>query len=272
MQDFEFSGPERRKSTKAAIYIRVSTEEQAKEGISMKAQEERCRAFCIARGWDVFKIYKDPGFSAKNLSRPAMKRVLQDAKDKKFRVLVVYKFDRFSRNLKDLLFTLEDLRKLAINFTSVTEQIDTTTAMGKAFFRIIGVFAELERDVLKERVDMAFAKKIMSGEALNRAPFGYAYDKGRLVPDVEKAPLVQQIFEMKADGIHYKDIAQNANLAVSSLFDMLRNPVYLGKIKYRGRLYNGLHKAIISEDLFKKVNPQFEIPDDIGSFSAKGQK
>ena len=119
---------------KAAIYSRVSTEEQAKEGLSVEAQIDKCKSFCNARDWKVFKVYKDAGYSAGNLNRPAMELMLRDAQAQKFNIILVYKIDRFSRKLRDLILVLEDLKDKDINFTSVTEQIDTTSAMGEAFF------------------------------------------------------------------------------------------------------------------------------------------
>lgn len=239
---------------KAGVYVRVSTEEQAKEGISIDAQIDRCQAFCKARGWKVHQIYTDAGISAGSLNRPALKTLLQDAYDKKIDILLVYKIDRFSRKLKDLISILEDLKSKGINFTSVTEQIDTTTAMGEAFFQIIGVFAQLERGMVKERVEMAFSKKISSGEVLNRAPFGYEYKNRRMVIREEEAEKVRQIFEMWAKRVNYKEIAKKFNLPISTLYEIIKNPTYLGKVQYRNQLYQGTHKAIISEELFHQIN------------------
>lgn len=238
---------------KVGVYVRVSTEEQAKEGISIDAQLDRCQAFCKARGWQVHQIYTDAGFSAGSLNRPALKSLLQDAYAKKIDILLVYKIDRFSRKLKDLISTLEDLKSKEVNFTSVTEQIDTTTAMGEAFFQIIGVFAQLERGMVKERVEMAFTKKISSGEVLNRAPFGYEYQNRRLTIKKDDAQKVEQIFEMWSKGVNYKEIAGKFNLPVSTLYEIIKNPTYLGKVQYRGQLYVGTHKAIISEELFNSI-------------------
>ena len=241
-------------SKKVGVYVRVSTEEQAKEGISIDAQIERCNAFCKARGWDAPTIYTDAGFSAGSTKRPALRNLLDDAENKKFEVLLVYKIDRFSRNLKDLISILDELKSKGINFTSVTEQIDTTTAMGEAFFQIIGVFAQLERGMVKERVEMAFDKKINSGEILNRAPMGYFYKKSRLFVNNEEANKVKEIFKMWGAGVHYKIIASKFNLPISTLYEMIKNPTYVGKVKYRGKLYKGAHKPIVSEELFDKVN------------------
>lgn len=239
---------------KVGIYVRVSTEEQAKEGISVDAQIDRCKAFCKARGWKVFRIYTDAGYSAGSMDRPALKDLIDDISNKKLNILLVYKIDRFSRKLKDLISILEDLQSKGVNFTSVTEQIDTTTAMGEAFFQIIGVFAQLERGMVKERVELAFDKKIGSGEALNRAPLGYLYRNGKLVVNEDDAEKVKEIFKMWASGVHYKEIAKKFNLPTSTLYEIIKNPTYIGKVRYRDKLYDGVQNAIISEELFKKVN------------------
>lgn len=239
---------------KVAIYVRVSTEEQAREGLSVEAQIEKCEAYCKARGWDVFKVYRDAGFSAGTLDRPALELLLRDAQESKFSIILVYKIDRFSRKLKDLITVLEDLKDKKINFTSVTEQIDTTSAMGEAFFQIIGVFAQLERGMVKERVELAFDRKINLGESLSRAPFGYYYENKKLVPHPENSEKVKEIFEMSLAGISYKEICNKFNLPSSTLYQILKNPVYIGKIPYKGSIYNGKHKPLVDESLFNEVN------------------
>ena len=239
---------------KVAIYVRVSTEEQAKEGLSIDAQIDKCKAFCHARDWKVFKIYKDAGFSAGTLNRPALELLLRDAQEKKFSIILVYKIDRFSRKLKDLIMVLEDLKEKNINFTSVTEQIDTTSAMGEAFFQIIGVFAQLERGMVKERVELAFDRKIKFGEALFRAPYGYVYQNKKLVLDPENSEKIREIFEMWSQDIDYKEISNKFKIPVSTLYQIIKNQTYLGKIKYRGEIYKGKHKPIIDEELFNRAN------------------
>jgi site-specific DNA recombinase len=239
---------------KVAIYVRVSTEEQAKEGLSIDAQIDKCKSFCNARDWEVFKIYKDAGFSAGTLNRPALELLLRDAQEEKFTIILVYKIDRFSRKLKDLIMILEDLKEKNINFTSVTEQIDTTSAMGEAFFQIIGVFAQLERGMVKERVELAFDRKIKFGEALFRAPYGYVYQNKKLVLDPENSEKIKEIFEMWSQDIDYKEISKKFKIPVSTLYQIIKNQTYLGKIKYRGEIYKGKHKPIIDEELFNRAN------------------
>lgn len=238
---------------KAAIYVRVSTEEQAKEGISIDAQIDRCQAFCKARNWTIHQIYTDAGYSAGSLTRPALKSLLQDVDAKKFDILLVYKIDRFSRQLKDLIGILEDLKRKGVNFTSVTEQIDTTTAMGEAFFQIIGVFAQLERGMVKERVEMAFYKKISDGEVLNRAPLGYIYKNGKLTINEQEAEIVKEIFEMWTAGIRYKEICEKFNIPPSTFYEIIKNPTYIGKVQYRGELYTATHKPVIENKTFNQA-------------------
>jgi site-specific DNA recombinase len=239
---------------RVAIYSRVSTEEQAKEGLSVDAQIEKCKSFCNARDWEIFKVYKDAGFSAGTLDRPAMELLLRDADEQKFDIILVYKIDRFSRKLRDLIMVLETLKDKGINFTSVTEQIDTTSAMGEAFFQIIGVFAQLERGMVKERVKLAFDRKIQLGDSLNRAPLGYVYSNKKLIPDLQTQDQVKEIFEMSLAGVSYREICGKFGISKSAFYSLIKNPVYLGKIKYKGALYSGNHKPIIEEELFKKVN------------------
>ena len=245
--------PKTSQNPRVAIYSRVSTEEQAREGLSVEAQIDKCKSFCKARDWEVFKVYKDAGYSAGSLNRPALELLLRDAQEKKFDIILVHKIDRFSRKLRDLIMVLEDLKEKEINFTSVTEQIDTTSAMGEAFFQIIGVFAQLERGMVKERVELAFDRKTQLGESVHRAPLGYAYLDKKLVPN-ENAEKVREIFEMWTAGINYKEICEKFNLIPSTLYQLIKNPIYVGKIRYKKKLYQGKHIPLISEELFNKAN------------------
>ena len=128
--------------------------------------------------------------------------------------------------------------------------------MGEAFFQMIGVFAQLERGMVKERVKLAFDKKISDGEVLNRAPLGYMYNKGKLVIDKRNIKKVQTIFNMRAAGVHYREISEKTGVPISTLYNILKNPTYAGKVKYNGKVYEGSHQAIIEPQLFNKINPQ----------------
>ena len=119
--------------------------------------------------------------------------------------------------------------------------------MGEAFFQIIGVFAQLERGMVKERVELAFDKKIQDGEALHRAPLGYTYVNNKLTIHKEEAEIVKDIFAMNRAGISYKEICEKHSIPVSTYYEIIKNPIYFGKIRYRGKLYKGSHKALFTE-------------------------
>lgn len=237
-----------------AIYVRVSTEEQAKEGISLDAQKERLTAFCTAKLLDIYKIYMDDGYSAGSINRPALKEMIEDANEGRFSNILVYKIDRFSRNLKDLIIMLDEFQKKKINFISATEPIDTTSAIGNAFMQIIGVFAELERGMVAERVKMAFEKKINSKEFLNRPPLGYEIN-GKTLKIIEKdATKVREIFNLRIKGMNYKDICKKAKIPVSSFYHIIKNPTYIGYISYKNLLIKGNFPGIITKNIFAKAH------------------
>ena len=129
---------------KIAIYTRVSTEDQAKEGYSLEVQREYLESFTKREGYEVFKVYSDDGISAYSTRRPALQELLVDAKAKRFELVVVYKIDRFSRNLKDLLVLVDELSSYGVAFKSATEPFDTTTSTGMLMFQQLGSFAEFE--------------------------------------------------------------------------------------------------------------------------------
>jgi site-specific DNA recombinase len=130
----------RKDGIKAIGYVRVSTDEQAREGVSIEAQEERIRAMATAKGWDVLDVIKDAGYSGKNLNRPGAKRLIDACQQGTARVVVVFKVDRLTRKQRDLWHLLDEVFEAnRVGFVSVTEAFDTTTAAGKAFLGMLGV-------------------------------------------------------------------------------------------------------------------------------------
>ena len=169
--------------SQAAIYIRVSTEEQARQGISLSAQEEALKNYASALGYDIFKVYRDEGKSAKDIKgRPEMRNLLEDAKNRKIQAIFIYKLDRFSRSLKDLIDTIAKLKEWGVDFVSLQDKIETTSASGKLMFHIISAFAEFERNVTGERTKFSLDKKAREGNPISRAPFGYKIVDKKLVP------------------------------------------------------------------------------------------
>ncbi len=146
-----------------AIYIRVSTEYQAKEGYSLEVQREYLEYFVKREGYEIFRVYCDDGISAYSTRWPALQDLLEDAKEKKFELVFVHKIDRFSRNLKDLLNLVDELSSYGVAFKSVTEPFDTTTSAGKLMFQQLGNFAEFERNRIAERVLPGMVKGVKQG-------------------------------------------------------------------------------------------------------------
>ncbi|MCC9983335.1 recombinase family protein, partial [Streptococcus agalactiae] len=165
---------------KVAIYVRVSTTMQAEEGYSIDEQIDKLTSYCKIKDWTVYDIYKDGGFSGGNIERPAMERLISDAERKKFDTVLVYKLDRLSRSQKDTLFLIEEVfGKNDISFLSLNESFDTSTAFGKAMIGILSVFAQLEREQIKERMLLGKIGRAKTGKAMmfSKVSFGYTYDK-----------------------------------------------------------------------------------------------
>lgn len=147
----------------AAIYIRVSTQDQAQHGFSLDAQQDSLQNYAKALGYEIYKLYRDEGKSAKDLKRPEMINLLRDAEAKKFQAIFIYKLDRFSRSLKDLILTIDKLKELNIDFISLQDKIETASASGKLMFQIIGAFAEFERNIIGDRTKFGMEKKAREG-------------------------------------------------------------------------------------------------------------
>ncbi|MEX0932631.1 MAG: recombinase family protein [Candidatus Pacearchaeota archaeon] len=242
-----------------AIYTRVSTEDQAKQGISMSAQEEALKNYAGALGYEILEIYKDEGKSAKDIKgRKEMSRMLQDAKAKKFQAIFVYKLDRLSRSLRDLIETIEKFKEWGVDFVSLQDKIETTSASGKLMFHIISAFAEFERNVTGDRTKFSMDKSARDGKLVSRAPFGYKIEDKKLIPK-EDSYTVQEIFQ---DFLNSSDsltkISKKYNVSVNGLKKILRNQTYLGKIKFDGQTHQGTHQSLISSTLFNHVQNKLE--------------
>lgn len=132
---------------KVAIYVRVSTLEQAEEGYSVDEQINKLEKYSEIKEWSVYETYVDPGYTGSNIDRPGMQRLIADAKLKRFDAVLVYKLDRLSRSQKDTLHLIEDVfDKHNVSFVSLNENFDTSTPFGKAMIGILSVFAQLERE------------------------------------------------------------------------------------------------------------------------------
>lgn len=238
----------------AAIYIRVSTQDQVMHGISLQAQEQSLENYAKSQGYEIYKIYRDEGKSGKDIKhRPAMQEMLQDAEFRKFHAIFIYKLDRFSRSLLDLITTIEKLKKLGIDFVSLQDKIDTTSATGKLMFHIISAFAEFERNVTTERTKFTMENKFKMGGLTTRAPLGYKIVNKELKP-AENSYIVQEIFQTFLNtNISLTQLSKRYGLSVNGLKKVLSNETYLGKIKFNKQTNQGKHTPLLSQELFDKV-------------------
>ncbi|ODS34511.1 MAG: DNA-invertase hin [Candidatus Scalindua rubra] len=152
-----------RKDRKVAIYVRVSTKDQS-VGMQLNDLERYSRE----RGFKVFKVYQDNGVSGTKESRPALSELMNDAKKRKFDIVLVWRFDRFARSTKHLVNALYEFRNLGIDFISYQENIDTSSPLGEAIFTIISAISKLERDIIAERVKGGLRKAKANGKKLGR--------------------------------------------------------------------------------------------------------
>ena len=256
-----------------AIYVRVSTEEQAKEGYSIRAQIDKLKSYIEIKDWSFYKVYADEGISGKNIEgRPAMNELIADIKAGRVNNVLVYKIDRLTRSTRDLIDLTELFKEQNCTFNSLMESIDTQTASGRMFLKIIGIFAEFERENIIERITLACEKKVKEGYSLGNFTTSYGYDraKGERVQTINpaEAEIVREIYAMYVDGnMSFNAIAQNLNhrgikpklgeaWGHQSVRAVLRNPNYIGKVRYgmddKDRYFEaeGKHEAIISEELF----------------------
>lgn len=161
---------------KAIGYIRVSTDEQAREGISLENQRAKITAYCELHDLELVQVIEDPGKSGKDLNREGIRTLMGLVNGRKIDAVVVYKLDRLSRRVKDTLSLMELVEKRSVAFHSISERIDTKTAMGKFFLNIMASMNQWERDTISERTRDALQLKIAKGECAGQVPYGYTLD------------------------------------------------------------------------------------------------
>ena len=238
----------------AAIYVRVSTQEQAQQGFSLNAQQEALENYAKALGYDIHKIYRDEGKSAKDMKRPDMIQMLKDAEEGKFSAIFIYKLDRFSRSIKDLILTIDKLKDWGIDFVSLQDRIETTSATGKLMFHIVGAFAEFERNIIGDRTKFGMQRKAKEGGFITKAPKGYKLVNKKLLIDEPEAEKVKEIFNTFLNqSISLTQLAKNYGLTTTGLKKLLQNTTYLGKVKFASEESQGTHDPIVNEELFNKV-------------------
>jgi site-specific DNA recombinase len=258
---------------KVVIYIRVSTDEQAKHGYSIAAQVEKLEAFCLSQEWEIVKKYIDDGYSAKDLNRPNFIEMMDEVRRGGIDVLLVYRLDRLTRSVLDLYEILNTLDENNCKFKSATEVYDTTNAMGRLFITLVAAIAQWERENTGERVRLGMEKKTKLGMWKGGAPpYGYIYKEDKLLIDDNKAEVVNKIFEMvRTQGFYTiaKKLTKmgyqtqnNGDWHVDTIRGIANNPIYAGYLTFNANkndykkspreqtLFEGLHERIIPREEF----------------------
>ena len=257
-----------------AIYVRVSTDDQAQEGFSIRGQIEKLKAYALLKDWDIYDIYADEGISGKNIvDRPAVNRLINDIENGKVKNVLVFKVDRLTRSTRNLIELVDLFEKNKCTFTSLTESIDTDTPSGRMFLKIIGIFAEFERENLASRLKLGFERKAKEGYTLatNNLSYGYTMEKGQKIQQIhpDEARIVKEIFSMYIDEnksfhqiartLNQRKVKTKTNVTAwnaTTIKAILQNPTHIGKVRYRmddeDKYFeaDGHHKPIISYETF----------------------
>jgi len=202
------------KVVRVAVYARVSTLEQAVEGTSLEHQSDQLTSYCQSQGWEIAGKYVDPGYTGKDGDRPGLKRLLSDAKLGLFQKVVVYKLDRLARKLRLMLELEEKLKECDVSLHSVKETLDTSTAIGRTVFQMLGLVSEWERDTIVERTKAGRLQRYKEGcWGPGNSPYGYDYNRStkKLVINKGEARIVRRIFEEYALGKSMVCIANMLN-------------------------------------------------------------
>ena len=268
-----------------AIYTRKSTDERLDmEFNTLDAQREACEAYIMSQrseGWSCSPTYYDDGgFSGGSLERPALSRLMEDIKAGRIQIVVVYKIDRLTRSLTDFSKLVEVFDAYGVTFVSITQSFNTTTSMGRLTLNVLLSFAQFEREVSGERIrDKIAASKAKGMWQGGRAPFGFDISARRLVTNEKDAPIAKQIFglyletgcvraltgELKRRGIKSRERISQRGLKYGgeyfsrgALHALLTNPVYIGKIRHIDQIHEGLHDAIIPQELWNAVQNKLQ--------------
>ena len=253
---------------KVVIYVRVSTTEQATEGYSIGEQIERLKKYCEAMGWEIVDTFVDPGYSGGDTKRPGLNAMIKTVESEDIDKVVVYKLDRLSRSQKDTLFLIEDVfLKNNTDFVSMNENFDTSTPFGRAMIGILAVFAQLEREQIKERMNMGKEARAKEGKWHGGAtePIGYDYDPVTEFLNVNEYEAMQvlEAFELALGGMPLRTIERlftekgythkHGTWDAKTVRRVMRSKTYLGYTKHRDEWYKGEHTPIITEEMHEKA-------------------
>jgi site-specific DNA recombinase len=245
----------------AKIYIRVSTEDQAREGYSLEAQRKQLENFVREKGYELLGVYEDAGFSGKDTDRPALQQLLLDAKEGMFNVLVTLSPDRLSRNIIDQAAIREILEKYKVQLKFLTLPVDTTSPEGDLITNIIGSVSQYERKLIGRRVKLGMRQKAEKGGFNGMsAPYGYDIMDGELRINKDEAEVVKSIFKMKKAGMTLESIVRILNefyvptkkgraWSKKQGWRILHSAIVRGNIRWDGITAKGSHTPIITEEM-----------------------
>ena len=246
----------------AGLYIRVSTEDQAREGFSLPEQEKRLRAMCEYKGYEIYKVYKDAGISAKTGNkRPAFEELLQDIKDKKCNTIVVLKLDRLTRSVYDWENIIKFLEENNAYLDCANDDINTTNANGKMISRILMSVSQQEIERTSERTKVGLSGAIKAGHIPARAPLGYKHVDRLLVPDPLTKDIIIRIFNLYSEGCTYVKIAKiyneekvlgKTNWRDTTILKIISNEIYKGDYVSGKRSGNSVYYENVVEPLVSK--------------------
>lgn len=255
----------------AGLYIRVSTEDQAREGFSLPEQEKRLRAMCEYKGYEIYKLYKDAGISAKTGNyRPAFEELLQDIRDKKCNTIVVLKLDRLTRSVYDMEGIMKFLDENNAYLDCANEEINTTNSSGKMVARLLTTVSQNEIERTSERTKVGLAGAIKEGHIPARAPLGYKHLDKKLVPDLLTKDVVIRIYNLYFEGKSYYNIAtifneekvlSKTNWCDTGILRIISNEVYKGDYVHGKRTnhptyYKDVVEPIVSKELWENCQVQ----------------
>lgn len=275
------------RALRCAIYTRKSTEDGLDQTFnSLDAQREACSAYIVSQsglGWrELPALYDDDGVSGGTMDRPALARLLLDIEAGKVDVIVVYKIDRLTRSLADFARMVEVFERHDVAFVSITQQFNTTSSMGRLTLNVLLSFAQFEREVTAERIRDKIAasrrKDLWMGGSV---PFGYKLIDHALVPDEPAAATVRLVFErylaLRSVRLLAEELSSDpppglkALVARGRLYHMLANPVYIGKVRHKSDIYEGVHDAIVDKALFDEAQCVLAQQTSRGSRTPSGE-
>lgn len=255
---------------RVALYPRVSGHEQ-EDNYSIPEQIERMKKYCDAKDWTVYKIYTDSVYTGATLDRPGLQAMIKDCEDGKIDMVLVYKLDRLSRSQKDTLYLIEDVfEKHDVGFTSMTENFDTSTPHGKFIVGILAVFAQLEREKIRERTMIGKQARAAEGKwhGSKWVPIGYDYEDGHLKPNEFEKMQILEIADLALKRTPIRTIANMMNdkglthkygvWDAKAVKRVLLNTTNIGYIKDNGTLHKGLHEPIMDEEMYNALVELFD--------------